>query len=145
MKQHRSEYDEIKLNLIKKSLESNAEEVYVPKERRKGEDGILQFINLFSFTAWGILLAVFAIITKAGESAANIHENQLLWVSAEFWHKEYLQGALVLTIFCILICTITIILNLMRNRRRSDRIKKSIIIYEIIAFAIGIFLILKLY
>jgi len=34
---------------------------------------------------------------------------------------------------------------LMRNRRRSDRIKKSIIIYEIIAFAIGIFLILKLY
>jgi len=142
MGQHRTEYDEIKLNLIKKSLESKAEEVYVPKERRKGEDGILKFINLFSFTAWGFLLLLFAIITEARESISDIQESQ---VSVEFWNEEYLQIALIPTVICILVCTITIILNLMRNRRRSDSIKITLIIYEVIAFAMGIFLILKLY
>ena len=42
----KTEYDEIKANLIKKSLDQNEREVIVPPERRKGEDGLLQFINL---------------------------------------------------------------------------------------------------
>ena len=33
----KSEYDDIKANLIKKSLEKDKTEVYVPIERRKGK------------------------------------------------------------------------------------------------------------
>ncbi|MBP3285158.1 MAG: hypothetical protein J6M02_06640 [Clostridia bacterium] len=145
MEKRQSEYDEIRLNLLKKSLESNGEEIRIPKERRKGEDGILKFINFVSFTVWGVIFILFAIITKAGVSVAYIREHQLLWVSSDFWFKDYLRIALNLTIVCLVICTFSIILNFTRNRRRNDRIKKSIIVYEIMAFIIGIFLILKLY
>ena len=42
----KTEYDEIKANLIKKSLEKNKTDVYVPIERRKKDDARLNFINL---------------------------------------------------------------------------------------------------
>ena len=42
---YKSEYDEIKANLIKKSLEKDKTEVCVPVERRKGNDGIITFIK----------------------------------------------------------------------------------------------------
>lgn len=142
---NKSEYEELKLNLIKKSLESKKTEVYVPKERRKGEDGVLKFINLMSFLVWGAVFIVFAVITKAGRSIAYIKNQELLWVGSDFWKSDLLIMALIMTIVCIGICTVTIILNFTRHRRRTDRIKKSVIFCELISFAIGAFLILKLF
>lgn len=141
---HRTEYNDIKVNLIKKSLDQKEQEVIVPEERRKGNDGVLQFINLMCIWLWGILLIILAIISKAGKSINYITQNKLLWASSEFWEIDLLKTSLIVTIICIFICTITILLNFTRHRRRTDRIKKSLVICEIIAFIIGIFLILKL-
>lgn len=138
------EIDEVQANLIKKSLEQQEKEVIVPPERRKGEDGILKFINLMSFLLWGGLFIVFAAITKAGRSVAYIQKNQLLWLSADFWKVDLLKVSLIVTIVCICVCTMSIILNFTRHRRRSDRINKSLIICEIISFIMGTFLIMKL-
>lgn len=141
---HRTEYNDIKVSLIKKSLDQKEQEVIVPEERRKGNDGVLQFINLMCIWLWGILLIILSIISKAGKSINHITENKLLWAPSEFWEIDLLKTSLIVTIICISICTITILLNFTRHRRRTDRIKKSLIICEIIAFIIGIFLILKL-
>lgn len=138
------EYDDIKVNLIKKSLDQKEQEVIVPEERRKGNDGVLQFINLMCIWLWGILVIILATISKAGKSINNITKNKLLWASSEFWEIDLLKTSLIITIICIFICTVTILLNLTRYKRHTDRIKISLIICEIIAFIIGIFLILKL-
>ena len=58
----KSEYDEIKANLIKKSLEKDKTDVYVPVERRKGNDIRLKIINLMCFLVWGVLIIILAII-----------------------------------------------------------------------------------
>ena len=142
---YKSEYDEIKANLIKKSLEKDKTEVCVPVERRKKSAGILTFINLMSFVIWSVLIIILAIISKAGKSITNIEQNDLLWADISFWNKELLNMALVMTLISFFICTACIILNFTRHRRRTDRIKKPLIIGEIISFIIGIFLILKLY
>lgn len=142
---NKSEFDEIQANLIKKSLDKNEREVIIPPERRKGDDGILKFINLMSFWLWGALFIVLAIITKAGRSVAYINKNQLLWLPIEFWRANLLKISLVVTIVCICVCTMSIILNFARHRRKTDRIKRSLILCELIAFIFGIFLILKLY
>ena len=122
MEKCRSEYDDIKLNLIKKSLESNCDEVYVPRERRKGDDGILNFINFVSFTVWVLIIILLVAVIKMKDSAMQM------------WHQSYLSVAVLLTVVCFTICTLTIVLNFMRHRRRSDRIKRSIVIYELITF-----------
>lgn len=142
---NRTEIDDIKVNLIKKSLDQNEKEVIIPENRRKGNDGILQFINLMCILIWGALFIIVAIITKAGKSMKYISENGLLWLPSEFWEINLLKVSLIVTIACICICTMTIILNFTRHRRRTDRIKRSLIIGEILAFIIGIFLILKLF
>ena len=142
---NKSEFDEIQANLIKKSLEQNEREVIVPPERRKGDDGVLKFINLMSFWLWGALFIVLAIITKAGRSVAYIQENQLLWLPLRFWRANLLKISLVVTIVCMCVCTMSIILNFARHRRKTDRIKRSLILCEVISFILGIFSILKLY
>lgn len=142
---NRTEYDEIRANLIKKSLERSKTDVYVPVERRKKEDGILNFINLVCFLGWGALFIVVSIIVKAGRSVAYINNNELLWLPSNFWRVDLLRVAMYVTIGCICVCTISIVLNFARHKRRTDRIKKSLIFCEIIGFLIGVFLILKLY
>jgi len=142
---NRTEYDDVRLNLIKKSLEKENTEVYIPNERRHGNDSRLIFINLMCFLIWGIVICILAIIEKAGKSISNIVSNDLLWSSSELWQIDLLKLALTVTICSIIICTICILLNLTRYRRRSDKIKKSLIIAEITSFIIGTFLILKLF
>ncbi len=142
---NRTEYDEIRANLIKKSLEKDKTDVYIPKDRRKGEDGILKFINLISFLSWGAFFIAISVITKAGRSVAYINENDMFWLPVNFWKKDLLNVALYITFGCIFVCAVSIILNFTRKRRRTDRINKSLIICEIASFIIGMFLILKLY
>ena len=142
---NRTEYDDIKANLIKKSLEKDKTDVYIPVERRKKSDNRLNFINLMCFLVWGALFIIIAIIVKAGRSVAYINKHDLLWLSSNFWRTDLLNIALIATIICIFVCTVSIILNFTRHKRRTDRIRKSLIICQIICFIIGIFLILKLY
>lgn len=144
MKKKEMEFDEIKRKLIVKSLENTKEEL-VPKERRKGEDNLLKIVNLLSFLVWGILFVVIAIIDKAGRGLAYIKYQDLFWASSSFWREHLLETALTVTIICIAVCTISVILNFMRHRRRTDRIKRSIILCELLTFIVGIFLIFKLY
>ena len=141
----RTEYDDIKVNLIKKSLEKDKSDVYVPVERRKGNDTRLKFINLMCFLLWSVLFMIMAVIEKAGKSIVNITQNDLLWKDLSFWESNLLGLALSITIGCIIVCSICIILNLTRYKRRSDRIRKSLILCEIIFFIIGIFLSFKLF
>jgi len=141
----KSEYDEVKANLIKKSLEKDKTEVYIPIERRKGKDIRLKFINLMCFLVWTMLFIILAIIEKAGRSITHITENDLLWRSSSFWKVNLLNVALYITIGCMLTCFICILLNFTRYKRRNDRIKKSLIIVEVLCFIIAIFLGLKLF
>ena len=142
---HKTEYNDVKANLIKKSLEQNDREVFVPVERRKGEDGILQFINLMSFLVWALVIMAIAIISKAGKSIGYITNNGLLWLPGSFWKIDLLKTSLIATIISICICTISIMLNFSRHRRRTDRIRRSLIICELISFIIGVFLVIKLF
>ncbi len=142
---NKTEYDEIKANLIKKSLEKDKTDVYVPLERRKGPDGILNIINLMCFLIWGALFIIISVIVKAGESVAYIKNNDLLWLASNFWNLDLLKIAFFMTVSCIFVCTISIILNFTRNKRRSDRIRKSLIFCEFGCFIVAIFLMLKIY
>lgn len=142
---HKTEYNDVKVNLIKKSLERNDREIFVPIERRKKEDGIVQFINLMSFLVWAVVIIAIAIISKAGKNIGYITENGLLWLPGNYWHIDLLKSSLVATIISISICTICIILNFSRHRRRTDRIRRSLIICELVSFIIGVFLVLKLF
>ena len=126
MSRQQFEYDEIKLNLIKKSLESKGNEVNVPIERRRRKDVRLKFVNFISVSMWAMLLILLAIVSKL-----------------EAWYQESLYIAVILTFLCYTICTFSIILNLTRKRRRRDRVKVSLIIYEIIIIAIGAYLVVK--
>lgn len=141
----KNEYDEIKANLIKKSLEKDKQDLYIPIERRKGNDARLTFINFMCILLWAAVLVIIAIMEKASRSIRAINKSDFLWITSKFWDTELITVALVIAVVCIFICTICIMLNSTRHRRRNDRIKRSLILCEIICFIIGFFLSIKLY
>jgi len=140
----KSEYDEIKANLIKKSLEKDKTDVYIPVERRKGNDFRLNFINFMCFFMWATLFVVIAVLEKASKSIREISQSDFLWLISKFWETDLVEFAFIITIISIIVCFICIILSLTRHRRRSDKIKKSLIMCQIIYSIIGIFLVFKI-
>ena len=110
---NRTEYDDVKANLIKKSLERNKTDVYVPVERRKSKDARQVFINVMCFCLCALFVINMAIIEKAGKSISNISQNGLLWGDLELWDVKTLYIAfyiavisIITSIFCITFCII---------------------------------------
>lgn len=142
---NKTEYDDIKANLIKKSLEKDKKDVYPPVERRKGEDGRLSFIKLMSLLVWAIVLIMLGFVVKAGKSFSYIKQNNMFFANSDLWNVELLRIAMRINIVCFIVCGIVIGLNFTRNKRRNDRIKKSLIFCKLVCFVVMLFLFLKLY
>ena len=138
---NKTEYDDIKANLIKKSLEKNKTDVYVPVERRKRADGRLNFLTFICIVVWAFIFIMIALVTKAGDVFFVINRGWMLLFKLEFWNIEFLKLAFITATICFSICTFGIILNFTRKKRRTDKIKKSLILGEMISSFIIIFFI----
>lgn len=140
----KSEYEEIKANLIKKSLEKDKQELIIPIERRKGNDFRIKFVKIMSFIVWIAVFIVVSIMEKASREIRTISKGDFSWLVSKLWETNLVYIALIIAVMCIISSIICIILDSTRHRRRSDKIKKSLIICEILCLGLAFFLSLKL-
>lgn len=124
------------------SLDKNAPE-YKIKERRKGKDIIIKIINFIGYSIWAVIVIIIAMIETAGTTPYIL--KNLSRANIQPWDKGLLNIALGFTVVLFGICVSCVIISLKRTRRRTDKIKISLFIGELITFLIGIFLMLKLY
>lgn len=124
---------------ILKKLNQNSKECII-KNRRKGPDFLLQFINLIGLIIWAAWLALFAICEKAEIELLNFHQNK-----NSISNLELLNVAIIMATVMFFVSAFLLIISLKRTRRRSDKIKISLLSSEIISFVIGILLLIKLY
>ena len=61
------------------------------------------------------------------------------------WNNNMLWVSLIITIVLFVLCMVSIILNIMRSRRKTDKISMSLILCELFSFLVGIFLLFKIY
>jgi predicted membrane channel-forming protein YqfA (hemolysin III family) len=125
-----------------KSLDKNAPE-YKIKERRKGADIVIKTINFIGYSIWAIIVIIIAIIERAGTTPYIL--KNLSKANAQYWDEHLLNIALGFTVVLFIVCAACVVISLKRIRRRTDKIKTSLFIGELITFVIGIFLMLKLY
>lgn len=124
-------------NDILKKLNENSNECII-KNRRKGPDFLLQVINLVGLIIWGAWLALFALCENAGVKIFNIYQPL-----EEVKNLNLLNVAITMAVIMFFISAGLLLISFRRTRRRSDKIKISLLISEIISFVVGILLLIK--
>ena len=124
---------------ILERLNDNARECII-KNRRKGPDFLLQIVNMIGLIIWFFFLALLSICDKAGVELFDFHQkvddiNDVGWLNV----------AIIMATLMFVISAVLLLLSLKRTRRRTDKIKISLLVSEIISFFIGILLLFKLY
>ena len=121
------------------SLDSQVEDCVI-KNRRKGNDFILNIVNLFSYFVWGILLILPALCQKARVGISN-----LKYITRQNMELDFAKLALNFSIVVFVLSFTLLMLSFKRCRRRGDKIKTSLFFGEIVSFFVGVYFLLKLY
>lgn len=124
---------------ILKRLNENSKECII-KNRRKGPDFLLQLINLVGLIIWGAWLFLFAMCDRAGIDIFNFNQG-----IEDVKNEELFIGTIIMASIMFFISAILLLLSLKRTRRRTDKIKISLLASEVISFFIGILLLIKMY
>ena len=124
---------------ILEKLNENSKECII-KNRRKGPDFWLQFINLIGLIIWGGWLALFAVCESAEIRLFDFNQK-----ANDLGKVELLNVAFSMATIMFFVSASLLIISLKRTRRKTDKIKITLLISEVISFIIGILLLVKMY
>lgn len=124
---------------ILEKLNENSKECVI-KNRRKGPDFLLEVVNFSGLIIWFFLLMLFAVCEKAGVEIFNF--TQKIEGAKQV---EWLQIAIIMAAVMFFVSATLLLVSLKRTRRKTDKIKISLLISETVSFLIGILLLFKLY
>ncbi|MGE5630890.1 MAG: hypothetical protein ACM3TR_07310 [Caulobacteraceae bacterium] len=108
-------------------------------DRRKGPDTLVKWVKWSGIVSW-IFVALILFITLIAKPGFESYMDKSFHISlANTWDTNLMQFVLVLLVLLFFFCMISIIINLLRCRRKTDRFNKTLIINAVAAF-IGILL-----
>jgi heme/copper-type cytochrome/quinol oxidase subunit 2 len=106
-------------------------------ERRRGPDFWIKFVKGTIFIVWIALLASLVIFAFSQPLRENMISRAIGEVSRTYWDLNTLIYVVYVFIVQLIISFIALMINLRRNRRKSDSISKSHIFVSIMSI-IGI-------
>ena len=129
--------------VMEEENKQNSDRVWV--EKRKGPDPIVKWVNKAGYITWGILFVILCCIGLArGREATFIDKMANIPVDVA-WNNNMLWVSLIITFVLFVLCMVSIVLNIMRSRRKTDTISMSLILCEFFSFLGGMFLLFKIY
>lgn len=124
---------------ILERLNQNSKECVI-KNRRKGPDFLLQVVNLSGVIIWFFVLTLFAICERAELRMLDFNQ-KIESISQVKWTNV----GIVMATIMFFVSAALLLLSLKRTRRKTDKLKISLLISEVISFFIGILLLIKIY
>jgi 4-oxalocrotonate tautomerase len=101
------------------------------KNRRRGPDALVRLITIFSVCTWLVIVVVFALYG----SSKPVRSSSYFYRHAEATGRGIpIVIAKLLLVINLILCVWGIIANIMRNRRKSDRLRVSLVVSTIITF-----------
>jgi len=109
------------------------------QDRRRGPDALTKWVKYSGIISW-ILVAAALFITLISKPGFESYMDESFHVKLRnAWNANLLQYAFILLVLLFFFCMISIIINLMRYKRKSDRFNKTLIL-NAAASLIGIIL-----
>ena len=105
-------------------------------ERRKKQDWVVRSATVIAILGWVGAMVALLLIDRAAPTQENFLTRFLHITVFSTWNTSMLRWAFVATLASFLTCAAGIVLNAMRQRRKTDRYNKLLIVVTIISTAI---------
>lgn len=112
---------------------------------RKGIDIIGKFIKVIGLSVWGFMLLIIVIIERARPQQSTILDRMYGASVRGYWDDTYVAVAMYFSIGLFIISGIALMLNLLRLRRKEDKVNKSVLISFIVSFLLIVYTLLRLF
>lgn len=112
-------------------------------ERRKGPDFWTQWVKISGYIAWAIVLLIISITDNAKPRVETLFDRLLNVKLDPKWNIILLEYAFYLLVGLFILCNTTLIINIKRHKRKTDKYNPSIIILTVTSL-IGIILFILL-
>ncbi len=107
------------------------------QEKRQGPDILVKWVRIARFFAW-IMLGIFLVITDTAKPQTLTFWDRFLDVKIRgFWDQNLLFIAFIVAVILFIFSFVSILINAMRLKRKTDRLCISLLITLIIS-SIGI-------
>lgn len=104
-------------------------------ERRKGPDIVVKAVWWIVGISWLLTVAVFTIADRARPQIETFFDRFFNVKVRDHWDENLLAYAFMIAVINFVVCAAGFILNLLRQRRKEDKISKSIIVLGSISLA----------
>jgi len=137
-------YDQIMDLINKRDEEENKD------RRKKKSDLVIRMSNILNLGAWAIMLAVWAVIDRAAPQKGMMMINTFFDVhfgvagqGRTGWDRSLIYTAYLMMLFSLGSCLIAFVLNLMRRKRKNDKLRISIIFISVITIVVFVIFLLN--
>jgi len=110
-------------------------------ERRQKPDGIIRLITFISTIGWLLIIFCSGLTIYAKPEQTNLFYEMFNVPVREYWNYSLLNVVFLLLVFLLALSLFGIFMNAMRNRRKTDKIRKSLI-FQAFMSIVGIILLL---
>lgn len=105
-----------------------SQNIFYHSDKRKGPDLILRLISLSSIILWGFIILNFCVILSAKPEFESFFDRLLNLTVRDYWDYRLLNISLVTSLIQFILSVLALFLNTRRLKRKTDRIRASIII-----------------
>ena len=104
-------------------------------ERRKGPDAVVKAVWWTAGISWLLFIAAIIFVETARPETETFFDRQFDISIRDYWNENALQYVFFILVMNLAVCAIGFMLNMMRHKRKTDKISKSILILGTMTFA----------
>jgi len=104
-------------------------------ERRKGPDIVVKAVWWVVGISWLLIFTALIITDKAKPERTTFFDRLFSVSVRNYWDQDLLQNAFYVLLVNLVVCIVGFILNMMRQKRKTDKISKSIIVLAALTLA----------
>lgn len=98
------------------------------QDRRRGPDALTKWVRYSGIISW-ILIAAALFITLIAKPDFESYMDDSFHIKLQNdWNESLMRYTFVLLVLLFFFCMVSILINLMRSRRKSDRFNKTLIL-----------------
>jgi len=112
-----------------------AEQEKVFIERRKGPDTVIKAVWWISGISWALIITAFVFVGLAKPEIETFFDRLFNIRIRKYWDYELLRYTFFTLVLNFVICIVGFLLNLFRQKRKTDRINKSVILLAAVNLA----------
>ena len=110
-----------------------------PLDRRRKPDMVIRLVHIISMAGWVMITICSALTINSKPEQTNLFYKLFNVPVRDYWNTTLLGDVFVLLIFLFVLSLVGILLNATRQRRKTDKLNKSLI-FQAIMSAFGILL-----